>query len=205
MEPQQIILPDTRYGRKAQYMGQRFWLKRVKENVFIQGQNSEILERVRDGTLPVLLHTDVGIPRTRIDLDPPGIVLRPEDPFAVKLSKVTNPSLRSRIIRRLTDIILLLIGGLVVFWLMNLESVPVTGRWRFNNCSTRALELALVTYERKTKALKQSLLPDEHPYKILVSSVLQKLVEANGLQDIEWEVSIVNAPSESAFYSHAWV
>jgi len=65
--------------------------------------------------------------------------------------------------------------------------------------------LALVTYERKKKALKQSLLPDEHPYKILVSSVLQKLVEANGLQDIEWEVSIVNAPSESAFYSHAWV
>jgi len=43
----------------------------------------------------------------------------------------------------------------------------------------------------------ESIWPDDHPNTIAVKRVLQRLVESNGLENLDWKVYVLNGPGES--------
>lgn len=86
-------------------------------------------------------------------------------------------------------------GG--AFYYANLERVPVSGRLRFNCVS--------VTYEEQqgkqalqqiTQQFQGRVLPSYHPDSMLVNRVLKRLIPASGMEDLDWEVKVINAPEE---------
>lgn len=83
------------------------------------------------------------------------------------------------------------------FYYYNLERVPITNRSRFN-CFSYAFE------ERQgQKELQQTMeeyqgkvLPPDHPHSKLVTKVLQRLIPASGLADVNWEIFVIDDPEE---------
>ena len=93
------------------------------------------------------------------------------------------------------------------FYYTNLERVPVSGRLRFNCVPESFLEkrgqdgLQMIMQEYGSRVL-----PPHHPYSRLVNRVLQKLIPASGLDGLQWEVRVIDAPAEkNAFVMPGWV
>lgn len=90
-------------------------------------------------------------------------------------------------------------SGSVYFYFSNLETVPVSGRTRFN-CSNRAevLELAQMQYRQILYDLHQQgarILPDWDPRTVRVRQVMKRLIPFSGTaDDEEWEVFVIDAP-----------
>ena len=90
-------------------------------------------------------------------------------------------------------------GG--VFYILNLEQVPVTGRRRFN-CISPAREQAMAEsqYQMVMQEYGRYVLPPSHPHSKLVNGVLGRLIMAAGLEGQDWEVKVINDPEqENAF------
>lgn len=87
------------------------------------------------------------------------------------------------------------------FYYANLERVPVSGRLRFNCVSaTYEEQQAKQDLQQITQQFQGRVLPSNHPDSMLVNRVLKRLIAASGMEDLDWEVKVINAPEqENAF------
>lgn len=84
-----------------------------------------------------------------------------------------------------------------MFYYSNLERVPISGRLRFNCVS------AVFEEQQGKQALQQiaqefqgKVLPPWHPDSKLVERVLKRLIPASGMENLEWEVKVINDPEQ---------
>lgn len=83
----------------------------------------------------------------------------------------------------------------VTFYLYNSQTVPVTGRRRFNFLSDALVAQA---YARAADAIVRQVeeqgghfLSDWDPRTILVKRVMQRLIPVSGMEDLDWEVRVI--------------
>lgn len=88
----------------------------------------------------------------------------------------------------------------VAFYFYNSQTVPVTGRRRFNFLSDKLVEKA---HGRAVEAVIQSVqeqggrfLSDWDPRTILVKRVMKRLIPVSGLPDLNWEIRVIADDSE---------
>ncbi|CCX16186.1 peptidase family M48-domain-containing protein [Pyronema domesticum] len=83
-------------------------------------------------------------------------------------------------------------AGAVTFYVYNLETVPVSGRRRFNVVSIESeMQLSQQMYEETVRQFHGRILPPNHPTTRRVRRVLERLIPASGLQDLDWEVNVI--------------
>lgn len=93
---------------------------------------------------------------------------------------------------------ILIIGasGTVIFYYSNLETVPVSGRRRFNCYSDASVEAEGVkAYNAVMQEMQGGILPTWDPRYKMVSRVMKRLIPASGLENVDWEVHVVASPS----------
>ncbi|KAI6711329.1 hypothetical protein PZA11_003927 [Diplocarpon coronariae] len=100
-----------------------------------------------------------------------------------------------------TKWVLLISGGsAAIFYYSNLETVPVSGRRRFNCFSDATVEAeGERTYKLLMHAHANAILPAWDRRTKLVNKVMAKLIPASGLQHVDWEVHVINSPEANAF------
>ncbi|AEO55982.1 hypothetical protein MYCTH_2300355 [Thermothelomyces thermophilus ATCC 42464] len=90
------------------------------------------------------------------------------------------------------------VSGALIFYFSNLETVPVSGRTRFNVYSPESVKKAgEMEHKRLLWELEQRgarLLPDWDPRTIRVKRVMARLIPFSGMQDENWEVYVVDDP-----------
>jgi len=87
--------------------------------------------------------------------------------------------------------------GVGTFYYANLERVPISGRLRFNcvpgtfeeQQGKQALQAIAQEYQGKV-------LPSYHPDSMLVNRVLKRLIPASGMEDLDWEVKVIDDPQQ---------
>ncbi|KAI0455865.1 peptidase family M48-domain-containing protein [Xylaria acuta] len=107
------------------------------------------------------------------------------------LSKfIRSPSLHTVIVLSFT--------GAVAFYFMNIQTVPVSGRRRFN-CYSEANVKA--TGEAQARRIEYELersggrfLSDWDPRTRMVKRVMKRLIPVSGMDDDEWEVRVIDDP-----------
>jgi hypothetical protein len=87
-----------------------------------------------------------------------------------------------------------------VFYVYNLEEVPITGRKRFN-CLSPATEkqvLGDAGYQDLLREYQGRILPENHPYTRMVTKVVKRLLPAVGNlgTETEWAVHVIDEPNE---------
>ena len=137
-------------------------------------------------------------------LYPNGIVFAHDDRLGKKLWRIANPvpwSARSGGLRWMTYGVVLYYSGLFLLWVYNHENEPITGRWRFNWVSQS--KLAKLHNEERSEtdkaieAFEDCFYPENHPWTETLNSVLARLTSAAGLDDMEWQLHVVNSPGNS--------
>ena len=91
------------------------------------------------------------------------------------------------------------VGG--IFYYSNLETVPVSGRRRFNFISPeQEVELAMGEFRSVMEEFGQRVLPPNHPYSVLVNRVVARLLPVSGLEGLNWQVRVIDDPqTKNAF------
>ena len=86
-------------------------------------------------------------------------------------------------------------GG--VFYYVNLERVPVSGRLRFN-CVSEGYEeqAAEQQFQMVMQEFQGRVLSPNHPSSRLVNRVLERLIPASGLDGQKWEVRVIDDPEQ---------
>lgn len=87
-----------------------------------------------------------------------------------------------------------------MFYYVNLERVPISNRLRFNcvpatfeeQQGKQALQQIVQEYQGKV-------LPSYHPDSKIVNKVLKRLIPASGMENLEWEVNVIDDPEQNAF------
>ncbi|KAI9882613.1 MAG: hypothetical protein M1823_005640 [Watsoniomyces obsoletus] len=89
-------------------------------------------------------------------------------------------------------------GGLgTVFYVSNLEKVPVSGRTRFNVISPeQEQQFAAQMYQQILSQFQHKMLPSWHPSSRMVQRVMDRLIPASGLNDAKWEVHVIDDPTQ---------
>ncbi|KAI5821043.1 peptidase family M48-domain-containing protein [Pyronema omphalodes] len=83
-------------------------------------------------------------------------------------------------------------AGAVTFYVYNLETVPVSGRRRFNVVGVESeMQLSQQMYEETIRQFQDRILPANHPTTRRVRKVLERLIPSSGLQDLDWEVHVI--------------
>jgi metalloendopeptidase OMA1, mitochondrial len=100
-----------------------------------------------------------------------------------------------------------MISLLGAFWFWNQETVPITGRKRFNFIGHEYLEeneyqfFPQVFLHHLTMKILQddrrALLPADHPMDVVVQKVFYQLLEAQGQDPSGWKISVIRAPGRS--------
>lgn len=97
--------------------------------------------------------------------------------------------------RNSRTVVVLAVIGAVSFYLYNSQTVPVTGRRRFNFLSDKLVERA---HSGIVEAVIQSVqeqgghfLSDWDPRTILVKRVLKRLIPVSGLPELNWEIRVI--------------
>ncbi|KAK3906198.1 peptidase family M48-domain-containing protein [Staphylotrichum tortipilum] len=88
-------------------------------------------------------------------------------------------------------------GGVAVFYFGNLETVPVTGRVRFNVCGGEVRELGELEFRKVVWQLRENginILPGWDPRTRRVNRVMERLLPYSGLPNEDWEVYVVDDP-----------
>lgn len=89
----------------------------------------------------------------------------------------------------------------MIFYFYNLETVPVSGRTRFNVYSRdRVRQISEWEYKRLLASLSDqnvAILPDWDPRTALVKRVMRRLIPYSGMQDEEWQVFVVDDPRQA--------
>ncbi|KAK4244924.1 peptidase family M48-domain-containing protein [Corynascus novoguineensis] len=95
-------------------------------------------------------------------------------------------------------VVVVAITGALIFYFSNLETVPVSGRTRFNVYSPESVKKAgEMEYKRLLWELEQKgvrLLPDWDPRTVRVKRVMARLIPFSGMQGENWEVYVVDDP-----------
>ncbi|KAK5628791.1 hypothetical protein RRF57_004506 [Xylaria bambusicola] len=106
----------------------------------------------------------------------------------------------SRFIRSpsLHTVIAISVGGAVIFYFSNIQTVPVSGRRRFN-CYSEAKVIAAGEAQAKRieweleRAGKRFL--DDWDWRTrLVRKVMQRLIPVSGMEDSQWEIKVIDDP-----------
>ena len=108
---------------------------------------------------------------------------------------ITADSLRNAAVNPKTKwVFILAFGSAVVFYVSNLETVPVSGRRRFNCFSDESVEEeGQRMYSMIMDDAKQAILPDWDPRVRMVKRVMERLIPASGLEDVPWEVNVIHS------------
>ena len=89
------------------------------------------------------------------------------------------------------------IGG---FYIYNLETVPVSGRRRFNIIGAKTEEeLGKQQYEQILSQFRGQLVSDWDPRVRMVRRVMDRLIPVSGLPDQEWEIHVIESQEKNAF------
>lgn len=89
-------------------------------------------------------------------------------------------------------------GSAGLFYVSNLEEVPVSGRKRFNCYSDETVEAeGEKMYQMIMQENGRSILPDWDSRTKQVRRVMARLIPASGLEDVDWEVHVINSPGMS--------
>ncbi len=128
---------------------------------------------------------------------------RPEDDPYYKLSRarplVTAPRLR-RFARSPTTrgVAAAAVAAAVAFYFANLQTVPVSGRRRFNCVGE---EFVAAVAEQQVRRLVWEVerqggrfLGDRDPRTRLVKRVMARLIPCSGMEDADWEVRVIDDP-----------
>ncbi|KAG4033785.1 hypothetical protein MFRU_004g02880 [Monilinia fructicola] len=103
-----------------------------------------------------------------------------------------HPALRS--------FILLLTGGGILFYFTNLEDVPVSGRKRFNIYSHQDMEReGQMMYQQILRQYKGAILPEWDHRTQMVQRVMNRLIPASGIDNVNWEVNVIESNEMNAF------
>ncbi|KAI1093205.1 hypothetical protein F5B19DRAFT_451524 [Rostrohypoxylon terebratum] len=98
----------------------------------------------------------------------------------------------------LHTIIVLSVLGAVAFYYSNIQTVPVSGRRRFNCFSDKTVEAASeAQVKRLIWELERSggrFLSDWDPRTMMVKRVMRKLIPVSGMEDANWEVRVIDDP-----------
>ncbi|KAL2125979.1 hypothetical protein VTI74DRAFT_2033 [Chaetomium olivicolor] len=95
-------------------------------------------------------------------------------------------------------VVFVAVAGALIFYFSNLETVPVSGRTRFNVYSPESvkkageMEYKRLLWELETKGVR--ILPDWDPRTIRVKRVMARLIPFSGMQGEEWQVFVVDDP-----------
>ena len=93
--------------------------------------------------------------------------------------------------------ILVIVGGGGVFYIANLEQVPLTGRYRFNVVSPATeKQISESQYEQILQEFQGKILPENHPYTEMTARIVERMLPASGLQNEEWRVHVIDEPKE---------
>ena len=88
------------------------------------------------------------------------------------------------------------VGAMTVVAL-NIETVPVSGRKRFNWVSPEyEQEMGKAQYGQIMQQFRGAILPDHHPHSKFVHKVLNRLIPSSGLENEAWEAHVIDAPNE---------
>ena len=80
---------------------------------------------------------------------------------------------------------------------MNLETVPITGRRRFNVLSPETEKQMAGDYKDILRQFQGKVLPENHPYTQLVAKVVERLLPSTGgLAGEEWRVFVIDDPQQ---------
>ncbi|KAF4982882.1 hypothetical protein FZEAL_1578 [Fusarium zealandicum] len=114
------------------------------------------------------------------------------------------PPVSSHMVRRLAYagsdrnqrlFILATVLSAVGFYLYNSQTVPVTGRRRFNYLSdavvTRWYAGAAAEIVQGIQAQGGHLLSDQDPRTIIVRRVMERLIRVSGMKDLDWEIFVI--------------
>ncbi|KAI8963691.1 hypothetical protein F5Y11DRAFT_318332 [Daldinia sp. FL1419] len=98
----------------------------------------------------------------------------------------------------LHTVIALSVAGAVVFYFSNIQTVPVSGRRRFNCFSEESVEAASeAQVKRLIWEVERSggrFLSDWDPRMIMVKRVMRKLIPVSGMEDCNWEIRVIDDP-----------
>lgn len=93
------------------------------------------------------------------------------------------------------------LGGFVGgFYLYNLETVPVSGRRRFNIISPKTEEeLGKQQYQQILAQFRGQLVNDWDPRVRMVRRVMNRLIPVSDLPSQEWEIHVIESEERNAF------
>lgn len=93
------------------------------------------------------------------------------------------------------------IGSAVgILYIANLDTVPVSGRRRFNMVSEdNELWAGKQQYEETMQQFGHQLLPAHHPQSRMVQRVLDRLIPHSGIAGDDWEVHVIQDGMQNAF------
>jgi len=93
------------------------------------------------------------------------------------------------------------LGGVVGgFYIYNLETVPVSGRRRFNIISPKTEEeLGKQQYKQILAQFRGQLVSDWDPRVRMVRRVMDRLIPVSGLPSQEWEIHVIESEERNAF------
>ncbi|KAF9956572.1 hypothetical protein BGZ70_009840 [Mortierella alpina] len=98
-----------------------------------------------------------------------------------------------------------IVGGVVTvgaggYYLTHLETVPMTGRRRFMDVSTHQEEMmAKEAYKQVMREYQNKILPQNHPYTLYVKRIAQRIIQAAGMQNLDWEFHVIHSDEKNAF------
>jgi hypothetical protein len=96
-------------------------------------------------------------------------------------------------------VIVLSAGGAVIFYYTHLEEVPVSGRKRFMCYDDASVERdgARLYQQIMQEAVNAgALLPPSDRRSRMVNRVMKRLIPASGLENVDWEVHVINSPGK---------
>lgn len=92
-------------------------------------------------------------------------------------------------------VVVIAVGG-GVFYVINLERVPITGRLRFN-CIPESWEVTMG--EQVTQQIlhqyKSQILPASHPSTRMAQRVLERLLPVSGIGEGSWNIAVIDDPN----------
>ncbi|KAI1081196.1 hypothetical protein F5B20DRAFT_537226 [Whalleya microplaca] len=141
--------------------------------------------------------------RSKWKLDPPPPPDPEDDPYyqLAQAKPLTTPAQTRRFLRSpsLHTVVALSVLAAVAFYFSNIQTVPVSGRRRFNCFSDEYVEAAS---EAQVKRLIWELqekggrfLSDWDPRTAMVKRVMRRLIPVSGMEDAKWEIAVIDDPN----------
>lgn len=94
-------------------------------------------------------------------------------------------------------LIVAVIGSATVFYFTHLEEVPESGRKRFMCYSEETVEeQGQLLYQEIMQSQGRAILPEWDARTRMVNRVMDRLIQANGLEHVPWEIHVINSDRE---------